>query len=144
MNYKYFEDVIDVVTDIEIYTGLEVRPNNSCTWYYQIIAKNILDEYLFVENENGNALLCRCLECDYMSGEIFEYFSVYKALAWIKDNYPQTSVSLWVTSKEFLFDENEDVLWHYNKIYKCAFLQTLGKDLSHLLSKIKVEALHYS
>lgn len=141
----YFEDIgkLDCAELLHIFTNVEAKPKNEdCTWFYKMVSD--LSECNLNQETSGKATLCGCEECKAFGAELFEYFSVYLALEWVKNSLPDVEIWLWVSSEKFLFDENKSALWNYDKIYNCAFLRTLGKDLSSLLSELKVEISHYS
>lgn len=142
----YCEDITLEETDaVDIFTNEGAKPKNKdCTWFYQIFADGYVSEDLYcIEEQSGNATLCSCKECENFGTDVFEYFSIYQALKKIAENKPDISVSLWISSEKFLFDENECLFSSYDEVYKCAFLRTLGKDLGQLLEKLRVEIFHY-
>lgn len=141
MNLEYnnnFEDV-EVLEDeglVEIFTNEEAKPNTEMTWFYRVFGTE--------ENGDGGEVnLCQCAECCNFGNDLFEYFSIYTALTWVKDNYPDANIILWFGSGKFMRDASEDLFWYYGEIYKCAFLRTLGKEIANLLAKLDVEVLQY-
>jgi hypothetical protein len=141
---NYFEEMMTLENAglLHIFIAEEGKSNADCTWFYRLVGDNEGQEYLITE-ESGKATLCGCEECNCFGTELFEYFSAYLALKWIKDKAPDISILLWVCSKKFLFDISE-ALFGYADKYRCAFLRTLDKDLGHLLSELDVEVLEYS
>jgi hypothetical protein len=121
---------------LEIFTNQEVKSNTDWTWFYRAYGTEDSED-------GGDVNLCQCAECCNFGKDLFEYFSIYTALTWVKDNYPDADITLWVGSDKFMLDISEDLLWYYEEIYKCAFLITLAKDITQLLAKLNVEVLQY-
>lgn len=122
---------------LEVFTNEEARPDSNWIWFYRIMSS---------ENkriDGGEFNLCNCAECIEFGKDVFEYFSIYTALTWIKSNHSDVSINLWVSSEKFLYDSSENLLGLYGEMYRCAFIKTLGKDLSRLLSKLDVEIFQY-
>jgi hypothetical protein len=137
-------DLLAETRFVQIFTNEEAKPKNfDCNWFYQFVEESYKNADL-ITKESGNATLCGCEECKCFGIEIYEFFSIYLALSSVKKTARNIEIELWVSSEKFLFDENEGLFSYYDEIYKCAFLRTLGKDLSQLLCKLKVEILHYS
>jgi hypothetical protein len=127
-----------------VFVNLEDAPEDS-TWHFSVSAEyEDEEEFNFKEDFGKDNVYCSCDECRFSFGsEIKVYYSIYKALTWVKEHKGKSVVCLWVNSSKFLFDEVEGVLFHYDCIYSCDFLRTLGNNLNRLLSELEVEVDAY-
>lgn len=141
---NYFDDLETSESEdlLHIFTAKEAKPNADCTLFYRLVSDTDARADLTTE-ESGKVTLCDCEECSRFGAELSEYFSAYLALDWAKQNTPDISILLWVSSKKFLFDVSEELFGYCDK-YSCTFLRTIDKDLGRLLSELNVEVVEYS
>lgn len=73
--------------------------------YYRIEGEHpAFDEPFLMEEHSEWFELCDCNECFGYNKDRFEYYSVYRALKFVKANFPPVPITLSVDSSAFLAD----------------------------------------
>jgi hypothetical protein len=144
LDWEKVRDIWELSTrkSLEIYTAIEAKPNAECDWFYQIECDDYAEKFGFDDEDSGFLTYCSCLECKNLGVDLFEYFSIYEALSWVKYYVPQITVNLWVTSKKFLFEAEEELLTFNAERYTCSFLKNLCNELQGLLFELDVRIAH--
>lgn len=123
---------------LNIYTDAKSKPNDDCTWFYRIENDNAYGtfEHKVIESNSGNDLLCDCERCKAFGSELYEYYSILLALKWVNEINPDARIILWVSSKSFIFDY-EDELFGYDR-FSCPFMTNMDEELNQFIDKNSV------
>jgi len=125
---------------LEVCTGETFRPEQNCDWFYTILGGNNAQEYTYViDTECGDFNACICRDCRGFVREQIEYYSLLRALQFIKENGLGRSVFLNFDSSS-LYDDAMDGFTDYGiGRYRCPRLADIHKNLFQLLSEVRID-----
>lgn len=129
---------------LEIFTNTEAKPDGiDCNWHFQVVNGFDVSEIPSVR-QAGFLRQCSCDKCGEFGSEIYELYSVYRALAWVEEVNASCRVTLWVSTEKLIFDDANEAFGFDGPGFTCNFLEVLNCELHRLFFFLDVEVEHYS
>ena len=129
-------ELINSADSLEIFTDYRNKGNQVCFWAFELCGVINGDDYILIKKASGYEMLCCCQECKSFGDELFEYYTIFKALALIKDDFGDWRFNLGTSSERFVKEASDNGFERFEELYQCDFLKRLGKDLTTLLSGV--------
>ena len=137
---EYFDnlELLESADSLMVLTRFEIKPLRECFWSYELNSVINDEDFTLIKEESGNEMICGCKECKKFGNDLFEYYSIYKALTLIEDKFLNIEYILYTNCERFYLEASNDIFWYYDEIYKCDFLKTVGRGISRLLPNVEI------
>lgn len=124
-------------TCVCIYAGDSVSSLRDRQIYYKVEGEHpYFDEPFLVEEYDELFTLCDCEVCSRRDKNLWEYYSIYLALKFVKVNLPLVPIIIRVDSDDFLADAVDG--FYYPDRSKCQKINRFMSELFDLLWKLGI------